>query len=308
MGIGTIPGSVPGIGNPLFGTSNIIQYSPGDVQTLLLSDGSNRQHIVGFGAAGIGVFDAGMRWLTSDRILRFHSGAAQRGTLDTSGNFAVTGTSTGTMHVSTGGEFRGSPSVAILATSAGGGSIVLRPNGSGSATGETIIGPSGTIGANGSITTQGQFTSAGASAGFQFNDRTSARAWLLYGSGDTARIFNGGSGVLDLTPTGNLSITGTGTGVNWIATSDENLKKEITDRKARERLPDLLRFVSFLWKADDKADLGVIAQEVQEVAPEYVYSTVNEEGVETLSVDKASLALECVIGLAARVRELEEKI
>lgn len=104
-----------------------------------------------------------------------------------------------------------------------------------------------------------------------------------------------------------LNSTGA-TAPNFTATSDKNLKKDITDRKARDRLPDLLRFVEFLWKKDDRKDVGLIAQEVREVAPEYVYSTVNDEGVETLSVDKASLALECVIGLAARVKELEEKV
>lgn len=91
------------------------------------------------------------------------------------------------------------------------------------------------------------------------------------------------------------------TATNFVATSDEDLKTDIKDRKARERLPDLLRFVEFIWKADGKEDLGVIAQEVQKVAPEYVHEGIDGK----LAVDKASLALECVIGLAARVRALE---
>lgn len=39
------------------------------------------------------------------------------------------------------------------------------------------------------------------------------------------------------------------------------------------------------------------------MAPEYVHA--DADGV--LAIDKASLALECVIGLAARVRDLESR-
>lgn len=65
--------------------------------------------------------------------------------------------------------------------------------------------------------------------------------------------------VMVLSTAGDLTISGTGTGFNWVATSDANLKKDVTDRVARDRLPDLLRFVDFLWKDDDRADLGLIA-------------------------------------------------
>lgn len=104
----------------------------------------------------------------------------------------------------------------------------------------------------------------------------------------------------------NIGTTGTCTAVNFVATSDRELKTDIKERKARERLPDMLRFVDFLWKATGKEAVGVIAQEIREIAPEYVEEFVSN-GETRLAVDKAGLALECVIGLAARVRELEAK-
>lgn len=106
-----------------------------------------------------------------------------------------------------------------------------------------------------------------------------------------------------LVSTGNQTWGGTKTAVNFIASSDARLKKNIKTRLPAERLPDMLRFVEYLWKNNDEQGVGVIAQEVRVVAPEYVFE--DENGM--LAVDKAGLALECVLGLAARVRELENK-
>lgn len=101
--------------------------------------------------------------------------------------------------------------------------------------------------------------------------------------------------------TGNLNLLGTGTGINWVATSDGRLKDHIAGRRARPHLADDLRFVSFRWRDSGNYDLGLIAQEVERVAAEYVHDSNG-----TLAVDKASLALEAVIGLSSRVRKLEE--
>lgn len=94
------------------------------------------------------------------------------------------------------------------------------------------------------------------------------------------------------------------TAPDFIATSDERLKYNIVDARPRDRLADMLRFVSFMFIADDEEKLGLIAQEVLEVAPEYVY--VGDDGY--LGIDKAGIALEAVLGLAKRVRELEAKV
>lgn len=106
-----------------------------------------------------------------------------------------------------------------------------------------------------------------------------------------------------LVSTGNQTWGGTKTAVNFVATSDARLKKNINSLAASDRLADMLRFVEYLWKDSGERAVGVIAQEVRSVAPEYVFE--DENGM--LAVDKAGLALECVIGLAARVRDLENK-
>lgn len=91
---------------------------------------------------------------------------------------------------------------------------------------------------------------------------------------------------------------------DFVVSSDERLKEQIRDQAPRERLADLLRFTVFIMKESREEKLGLIAQEVQKVAPEYVSESPNG----TLSIDKAGIALECVLGLAVRVRELESKL
>lgn len=56
-------------------------------------------------------------------------------------------------------------------------------------------------------------------------------------------------------------------------------------------------------KADGSFGMGVVAQDVQEVAPEHVFTDASGH----LAIDKAGIALEAVIALAYRVRELEGK-
>lgn len=136
----------------------------------------------------------------------------------------------------------------------------------------------------------------GASAGLIAEDRTSFRSWMRYGSGDVMRFTNGSGDITTVTS------GGVWTSANFIATSDKNLKTEITDKLARRDLADKLRLVSFIWKEDGRKDQGLIAQEVKEIAPEYVYE---QDGI--LAIDKTNLLLECVVGLADRVRELEAK-
>lgn len=240
--------------------------------------------------------------------------ATNQVTIDGSGSLTTVGHVTATGQVSSAQNFT-SNSANIVMSTTGAGTVYFRPNGAGSTTGEVTVNSSGTVtipSSNGGI----DLISGGQGTQYLWN-----RA--VAGQGRTEFINNRGGGaggytwwdrantgvaltsaLMTLEADGDLFITGVGTGVNWIATSDKNLKHQIKTKEPRQRLPDLLRFVEFLWKADDKADIGVIAQEVREVAPEYVYE--NADGV--LAVDKASLALECVIGLAARVRELEEKI
>ncbi len=79
--------------------------------------------------------------------------------------------------------------------------------------------------------------------------------------------------------TGNVTITGTGTATEFIATSDRRLKENIKPFKG-----DIDKFlqISFLVSEYDRVDtrkheVGFIAQELYEVAPEFVQAKENNE-------------------------------
>ena len=111
----------------------------------------------------------------------------------------------------------------------------------------------------------------------------------------------GGTEIARVTVAGNFNIPGTGTGANWVATSDERLKYNITSATVNDRLADLVVICDYLWKNSDTPGRSPIAQRIKEIAPQYVHE--GEDGF--LAIDKAGLALECVVGLAARTRDLE---
>ena len=87
------------------------------------------------------------------------------------------------------------------------------------------------------------------------------------------------------TVTGGVNVTGdmTASG-NVTAYSDETLKKDISTINDALSLCGKLRGVSYKWKENDKADIGVIAQEVEKVIPEVVV-TQTVDGKEIKSVD-----------------------
>lgn len=90
IGIGTPPTAVPGIGNPVVGANNLIIYNAGDNAILSLTDGNSaRTQRIGFGAAGLSTFDAGMQYQPANRALSFFANTAQRGYFDSTGNLVV---------------------------------------------------------------------------------------------------------------------------------------------------------------------------------------------------------------------------
>ena len=94
--------------------------------------------------------------------------------------------------------------------------------------------------------------------------------------------------------TSNVIGSGTFTGTNFILSSDRRLKKNIRDYSPT---PLPIKWRTFDWKSGSKNQIGVIAQEVQEVAPHLVEKA--KDG--TLSVRMIDL-------LVARVAELEARI
>ena len=71
---------------------------------------------------------------------------------------------------------------------------------------------------------------------------------------------------------GNVQVTGTVTSGGGFIYSDRNLKKDILPlENALDRVRQLGGY-SFVWKATDRKDIGVIAQEVEAVFPDAVHT------------------------------------
>lgn len=124
---------------------------------------------------------------------------------------------------------------------------------------------------------------------------------VVLGVGTPGTVYLRPNGTGSASGEATLSSAGVMTAVNFTATSDRSLKDQISPQVVREHLADQLNFKRWVWKDSQLVGVGVIAQDLQAVAPEYVHTAGNG----LLSVDYSLLALESVIGLAARVRALE---
>lgn len=100
---------------------------------------------------------------------------------------------------------------------------------------------------------------------------------------------------------GNKTFTGNITAANLTATSDARLKEEIEEMKARQELLSALTYYRYKWKDSGNRAVGILAQEVQSIAPELVFE--NEEG--SLSVDKAGLALEMMFAMIDKLEAID---
>ena len=142
---------------------------------------------------------------------------------------------------------------------------------------------------------------------------------ILLGTGDDLELYhNGSDGIIDNTGDGNLKlldagstkleVTSSGVSVtgdmtasgNVTAYSDAKLKTEISSIDNALDIVGKLRGVNYKWLSNGQADIGVIAQEVEEVVPEVVKTS--EDG--TKSVDYGRL----VSILINAVNELKEEI
>ena len=102
---------------------------------------------------------------------------------------------------------------------------------------------------------------------------------------------------------GNMAVLGTISAVDFNSTSDARLKTNVTEISGLELLQDI-RPVQFNWKDTDKKSYGVIAQEIEEILPELVYT--DENGVKGVSyIPLIALLIGAVKTLDQRVKQLE---
>ncbi len=167
------------------------------------------------------------------------------------------------------------------------------PLSGGNLTGSLFIGGGGSLEAGGHV-----LGNVMISMGGQFNSNLT-----------TCVVSTNGAGTLFLRPNGaasaagqmTLDSAGSAVAVNFTATSDERLKHQISTQMVRKNLADQIVFKRWAWRNNDRVDVGVIAQDLLQIAPEYVHVGPDD----MYSVDYAKLALEAVLGLASRVRDVE---
>ena len=150
----------------------------------------------------------------------------------------------------------------------------------------------------GSISLDG--TGLAEAASFATNTVGGAKLTLAPGSiTDVSGLINFGDE--DLTTTGSLTCA------NVITSSDERLKKDIVPIADACSKVASLRGVNFSWTTTDKADVGVIAQEVQAVVPEAV--SVQSSGY--LGVDYQRLVpvlIQCINELSAENAQIRARL
>ena len=80
-----------------------------------------------------------------------------------------------------------------------------------------------------------------------------------------------------------ISSSGTVTAIDFNATSDRNLKENITPVENALAIINSLNGYNFKWKNSGKDAIGVIAQEVEELLPQIVHT--NSDGIKSVSYD-----------------------
>ena len=100
---------------------------------------------------------------------------------------------------------------------------------------------------------------------------------------------------------GNVRVSGTIEATGFLYSSDRNLKKDITPLEGSLEKILKLNGYTYNWKSTGKADMGVIAQEVETVYPDLVHT--NAEGVK--SVEYANLIAPLIEAVKAQQKEIE---
>lgn len=108
--------------------------------------------------------------------------------------------------------------------------------------------------------------------------------------------------------TNNQTWGGTKTATNFVASSDERLKKNIISIDSTDLFNRIISLQPrlYTWKSNGEEDMGLIAQEVENFFPEYVH-TSEQTGYKAVNYAKLTTALiGAVKELTERVKALEE--
>jgi len=156
--------------------------------------------------------------------------------------------------------------------------------------------------------TNGQVLTTNGSGTFTFADASGGISDIV---GDTTPQLGGDLDLnsSDITGTGNINITGSGTfSGNVTAYSDKRLKEEIKVIENAVSKVKELRGVTYKDIKTKEVRTGVIAQEVEKVLPEAVVSNENTGMLSVAYGNMVGLLIESVKELTERVEDLEKKL
>ncbi len=100
-----------------------------------------------------------------------------------------------------------------------------------------------------------------------------------------------------------IRIAGNVTATKFLHSSDRSLKTEISPIQASLEKVMNLSGVSFKWKDSNKSNIGLIAQDTEEIFPEVV-STDSETGLK--SIDYAALVAPLIESIKEQQKQIEE--
>lgn len=233
-----------------------------------------------------------------DGKLGLGGGTLSGGLTLSAGNLTV---ANGTFSVSGGitfGQGLSSSTAAAVLGTAGAGTIYLRPNGSGSTSGQAQVAASGILTAASDVQSSQNFVSTSVNAVLA---TTGAGACYLRPNGAASA-----AGQLYLDSGGNLTVSGT---ANFQG-SDRRLKRDVV-RSAPRPIHRGLSLFDYTLVASGEAGRGVLAHHLQVRAPEYVGQFEVQQGrrkVKRLSVNYAGTALEIAIWSANEVDRLTKLV
>lgn len=292
---GSNASSFPFYGYATAGTPRAWTYWDGGTSTWKLNIGGDRLTVNSSGNLGIGTTVPGTSRLnlniadatnpTGLFIQNNYTGASAKYGIDVNVDGAGSGTKYGI-----------SSSVVGLAADGStiqGYQVSMTPNGTGAAYGVasniSSVGTGTRIGFY-NVLSQGA-TNTSAVYGFYSSiaDSGTGDAYGIYTTGEDKNYFDGNVGINTTSPDANLSVSGTASktgGGSWATFSDKRVKKDV--HSFSDGLAQLLKInpVRFKYNGlagyedDGKEYIGVIAQDIQRVAP-YMISTVRKKLAET---------------------------